>query len=206
MKKLIIAAVLLGLAALSAAEAVPEYVTLTIRDGRVSGMNFESARTPLVRTALHGDVLDVDIRAEFPPGKGGCKFDFAIPPGAKKIKLFGCVFDLPPAGYTAFSTPFCWRRSASRGGVSRGTRPNARCCSSRTPRTGGRSRRNSGTSATPAKRVGRMNGTFPASSPTTGGYTKSWMTTPADASVPASVSGIRTSCAIWTARCSSARA
>lgn len=107
MKKLIIASVLLGLAAaLSAAEAVPEYVTLVIRDGRVSGMNFESARTPRVRTALHGDVLDVNIRAEFPPGKGGCKFDFAIPQGAKKIKLFGCVFDLPPAGYTAFFHSF----------------------------------------------------------------------------------------------------
>ena len=107
MKKLIIASVLLGLAAaLSAAEAVPEYVTLTIRDGRVSGMNFESARTPRVRTALHGDVLDVDIRAEFPPGKGGGGLDFAIPPEAKKIKLFGCVFDLPPAGHTAFFHSF----------------------------------------------------------------------------------------------------
>ena len=107
MKELVIASVLLGLAAaLSAAEAVPEYVTLTIRDGRVSGMNFESARTPLVRTSLRGDVLDVDIRAEFPPGKGGCKFDFAIPPEAKKMKLFGCVFDLPPAGYTAFFHSF----------------------------------------------------------------------------------------------------
>ena len=103
MKKLVIASVLLGLAAaLSAAEAVPEYVTLTIRDGRVSGANFESARTPLVRTSLRGDVLDVDIRTEFPPGKSDGKLDFAIPPEAKKMKLFGCVFDLPPSGPAYF--------------------------------------------------------------------------------------------------------
>ena len=107
MKKLIIAVVFLGLAAaLSAAEAVPEYVTLVIRDGRVSGANFESARTPVVRTSLRGDVLNVDIRAEFPPGKGDGKLDFAIPPEAKKIKLFGCVFDLPSNGYTAFFHSF----------------------------------------------------------------------------------------------------
>jgi len=107
MKKLIIASVILGLsAALSAAEAVPEYVTLTIRDGRVRGVNVESARTPVVRTSLQGDVLDVDIRVEFPPGQGGGGLDFAIPPEAKKIKLFGCVFDLPPAGHTAFFHSF----------------------------------------------------------------------------------------------------
>ena len=102
MKKLIIASILLWwAAALSAAEAVPEYVTLIIRDGRVSGENCESARTPVVRTFLQGDTLDVDIRVEFPPGQGDGKLDFAIPPEAKKIKLFGCVFDLPPAGHTA---------------------------------------------------------------------------------------------------------
>ena len=107
MKKLVIASVLWGLAAaLSAAEAVPEYVTLTIRDGRVSGTNFESARTPVVRTALRDDVLYVDIRADFPPGKGDGKLDFAIPPEAKKIKLFGGVFDLPSTGYTAFFHSF----------------------------------------------------------------------------------------------------
>jgi len=102
MKELVIASVLLGLAAaLPAAEAVPEYVTLTIRDGRVNGANCESARTPVVRTSLRGEVLDADIRAEFPPDQGGGTLDFAIPPEAKKIKLFGCVFDLPPAGHTA---------------------------------------------------------------------------------------------------------
>jgi|GEM_PF-3101725 len=107
MKKLIIAAVLLGLAAvLTAAEAVPQYVTLTIRNGRVNGANFESARTPVVRTSLQGDVLDVDIRAGFPPDQGGGGLDFAIPPEAKKIKLFGCVFNLPPAGHTAFFHSF----------------------------------------------------------------------------------------------------
>ena len=107
MKKLIIASVLLGLAAvLSAAEAVPEYVKLTIRDGRVSGANFESGRTPVARTSLRGDVLEADIRVDFPPGQGDGKFDFAIPPEAKKIKLFDCVFDLPPNGYTAFFHSF----------------------------------------------------------------------------------------------------
>ncbi|MBQ6353204.1 MAG: hypothetical protein IJJ28_08050, partial [Lentisphaeria bacterium] len=68
-------------AALNAAEeAVPEYVTLKIHDGRVNGANFESARTPVVHTSPRGDVLDVDIRVELPPGQGGCGFDFVIPP------------------------------------------------------------------------------------------------------------------------------
>ena len=103
MKKLIIASAVLLATALSAAEAVPEYVALTIRDGRVCGVNVESARTPVVRTSLRGDLLDVDIQTEF---QGGGNLDFAIPPEAKKIKLFGCVYDLPPAGHTAFFHSF----------------------------------------------------------------------------------------------------
>ena len=68
MKKLIIALAVLLATALFAAEAVPEYVTLTIRDGHVCGVNFESARTPVVRTSLRGDLLDVDIQTEFQGG------------------------------------------------------------------------------------------------------------------------------------------
>lgn len=108
MRKFLLPVLLLvaGAAVLPAAEAVPEYVTLTIRDGKVGGANIESGRTPVVRTALRGDVLEADIRVDFPPGQGDGKFDFAIPPEAKKIKLFDCVFDLPPVGYSAFFHSF----------------------------------------------------------------------------------------------------
>ena len=95
-----------------AAEAVPEFMTLTIRDGRASGANFESARTPVVRTALRGDVLDVEISVEFPPGDG--KLDFAIPPEAKKIRIFGCDYDLPPAGHAACFHAFPMAESRKR--------------------------------------------------------------------------------------------
>ena len=48
MKKLVIAAVLLGLAAaLSAAEAVPQYVTLVIRDGRAQYTKTADSRMPM---------------------------------------------------------------------------------------------------------------------------------------------------------------
>ena len=100
-------------------EAVPEFVTLTIRDGKVGGINFESARTLVVRTSLRGDVLDVEIRTEL---TGDGKLDFAIPPEAKKIRIFGCDYDLPPAGHTAFFHSFLLadiRKRFSRDGTRR---------------------------------------------------------------------------------------
>ena len=69
---------------LLAAEAVPEYVKLVIKDGRVGGANFESARTPVVRTALRGDVLEADIRAEFPPGRAAASSNLPSRPGRRR--------------------------------------------------------------------------------------------------------------------------
>lgn len=83
----------------AAGETCPEWVKLTIHDRRASGITCESARTPVVRTALRGDTLDVDFRMEFQE-KG--KFDFDIPERARKIRLFGCEYDLPSAEHTAF--------------------------------------------------------------------------------------------------------
>jgi len=80
-------------------EAWPEYTTLTIHRGKVSGSIVESARTPAVKTVLRGDTLDVDIQTEF---TGKRTLDFDIPENAKKIRLFNCEFDLPPQDHTAF--------------------------------------------------------------------------------------------------------
>ena len=82
-----------------AGEARPGHVTLNIRGGKATGVNFESARIPVIKTALRGDTLEVDIRTEL-TGKG--TLDFDIPKGARKIRLYGCSFDLPPPDHTAF--------------------------------------------------------------------------------------------------------
>ena len=82
-----------------AGEARPGHVTLNIRGGKATGVNFESARTPVVKTALLGDTLNVGIRTEL---TGRKTLDFDIPAGAKKIRLYGCSFDLPPPDHTAF--------------------------------------------------------------------------------------------------------
>ena len=80
-------------------KARPGYVTLTIRGGKATGKNVESARIPVVETALRGDTLEVIIRTEL---TGRETLDFDIPAGAKKIRLYGCSFDLPPPDHTAF--------------------------------------------------------------------------------------------------------
>ena len=74
-------------------EAGPENTFLTIRNRKISG------QTSIVKTELRGDTLEVDIQTEF-KGKGTYGFD--IPAGAKKIRLFGCEFDLPPPDHTAY--------------------------------------------------------------------------------------------------------
>ena len=80
-------------------KARPGFVTMAIRGGKATGKNVESARIPVIKTALRGDTLEVDIRTEL-TGKG--TLDFDIPEGARKIRLFGCVYDLPPPDHTAF--------------------------------------------------------------------------------------------------------
>ena len=82
-----------------AREACPEFISLKILDGKASGINFESANVPAVRTVLKNDILQADIQTEF-SGNGTLAFD--IPEAAKKIKLFGCIYDLPPRGESAF--------------------------------------------------------------------------------------------------------
>ena len=96
---IVLAAGLLCGTGCGAEEASPGHVTLNIRRGKATGVNFESARIPVVKTALRGDTLEVDIRTEL-TGKG--TLDFDIPEGARKIRLFGCVYDLPPPDHTAF--------------------------------------------------------------------------------------------------------
>ena len=80
-------------------KARPGFVTTAIRGGKATGKNVESARIPVIKTALRGDTLEVDIRTEL-TGKG--TLDFDIPKGARKIRLYGCSFDLPPPDHTAF--------------------------------------------------------------------------------------------------------
>jgi|GEM_PF-5396484 len=80
-------------------KARPGFVTTAIRGGKATGKNVESARIPVIKTALRGDTLEVDIRTEL---TGRKTLDFDIPAGAKKIRLYGCSFDLPPPDHTAF--------------------------------------------------------------------------------------------------------
>ena len=61
-------------------EAGPENTFLTIQNGKISG------QTSIVKTELQDDTLAVEFLAE-PTGKG--TYDFDIPAGAKKIRLFG---------------------------------------------------------------------------------------------------------------------
>ena len=93
------AGILCGAAGCGVGDVTPEYVVLTIKNGKVTGGVAESARSPIVETELQGDTLDVDIQMEF-NGKG--TYDFDIPSGAKKIRLFGCDYDLPPPDHTAY--------------------------------------------------------------------------------------------------------
>ena len=73
-------------------EANPGNIPLTVRNGKISG-------PAVVKTGLRGDTLEVDIQTEF-TGKG--TYDFDIPASAKKIRLFGCEYVLPPPDHTAY--------------------------------------------------------------------------------------------------------
>ena len=93
MKLLSVFLIVMTAGVLCAGEAGPEKTVLTIRNGKISG------QTSIVKTELRGDTLAVEFQAE-PTGKG--TYDFDIPAGAKKIRLFGCDYDLPPADHTAY--------------------------------------------------------------------------------------------------------
>lgn len=93
MKLLSVFLIVMTAGVLCAGEAGPENTFLTIRNGKISG------QTSIVKTELRGDTLAVEFRAE-PTGKR--TYDFDIPAGAKKIRLFGCEYELPPPDHTAY--------------------------------------------------------------------------------------------------------
>ena len=98
-KSFFISALALAVISSIAGEACPEFISLKIADGKAGGTSFESACVPIVRTVLKNDILQTDIQTEL-AGTGTLEFD--IPDAAKKIQLFGCLYDLPCASETAF--------------------------------------------------------------------------------------------------------
>ena len=93
MKKYIVAMLSLCFSILYAGEADPQFFVFTIKNRILTGKQFESARTPVVKNSLQKDIFIVDITAEFP---GKESINLPIPPQAEKLKLFDCVFDFPP--------------------------------------------------------------------------------------------------------------
>ena len=93
MKLLSVFLIVMTAGVLCAGEAGPENTFLTVQNGKISG------QTSKVKTELQDDTLAVEFQAE-PTGKG--TYDFDIPAGAKKIRLFGCDYDLPPPDHTAY--------------------------------------------------------------------------------------------------------
>lgn len=103
MKKQLWGAFFICVSILYAGEADPQFFTFTIKKRILTGTQFESARTPVVKTALQKDIFIVELKTEF-LGKGN--IDLPIPPQAGKLKLFDCVFDLPPPDVTAYIQTF----------------------------------------------------------------------------------------------------
>lgn len=103
MKKYIAAILFLCFSILYAGEADPQFFAFTIKNRILTGKQFESARTPVVKSLLQKDIFIVDITAEF---LGKESINLPIPPQAKKLQIFGCVFNLPPPGSTAYIQTF----------------------------------------------------------------------------------------------------
>ena len=99
MKKYLILACFIVFPLLYSGEAAPKFFTFTIKNRLLTGKQFESAQTPVVKDILKNDTLTVDIKTEF-QGKGN--ICLLIPEQAKKLQLFDCVFELPPADVTAY--------------------------------------------------------------------------------------------------------
>ena len=103
MKKQIIGVLFLCFSVLYAGEANPQFFTFTIKNRILTGTQFESARTPVVKTVLQKDIFIVDLKTEF---LGEENINLPIPQSAKKMKLFDCVFELPPSEVTAYIQTF----------------------------------------------------------------------------------------------------
>ena len=103
MKKLIIGVLFLCFSVVYAGEADPQFFTFTIKNRILTGTQFESARTPVVKTVLQKDIFIVDLKTEF---LGEKNINLPIPQSAKKLKLFDCVFELPPSNVTAYIQTF----------------------------------------------------------------------------------------------------
>ena len=65
MKKQIIGMLFLCFSVLYAGEANPQFFTFTIKNRILTGTQFESARTPVVKTVLQKDIFIVDLKTEF---------------------------------------------------------------------------------------------------------------------------------------------
>ena len=89
--------------AICGGEADPKFFEFTIKDRILTGDQFESAMTPVIASSLQKDTFVVELQTKF-QGKG--KIDLKIPPQAKKLQIFGCVFNLPPPGATAYIQTF----------------------------------------------------------------------------------------------------
>ena len=103
MKKYIAAMLFFCFSMLYAGEADPQFFAFTIKNRSLTGKQFESARTPVVKSSLQKDIFVVDIATEF---LGKESINLPIPPQAEKLKLFDCVFDLPPSDITAYIQTF----------------------------------------------------------------------------------------------------
>ena len=103
MKKYIVAMLFLCCSIQHAGEADPQFFAFTIKNRILTGKQFESARTPVVKSSLQKYIFIVDITAEF---LGKKSINLPIPPQAEKLKLFDCVFDLPPSDITAYIQTF----------------------------------------------------------------------------------------------------
>ena len=102
-EKQIIGVLFLCFSVLYAGEANPQFFTFTIKNRILTGTQFESARTPVVKTVLQKDIFIVDLKTEF---LGEENINLPIPQSAKKMKLFDCVFELPPSEVTAYIQTF----------------------------------------------------------------------------------------------------
>ena len=80
-EKQIIGVLFLCFSVLYAGEANPQFFTFTIKNRILTGTQFESARTPVVKTVLQKDIFIVDLKTEF---LGEENINLPIPQSAKK--------------------------------------------------------------------------------------------------------------------------
>lgn len=89
---------------LYSAEAHPQFFSFTLKNQTLNGKHYESAATPVVKTSLQGKTFVVNIETEL-SGKGSAD-EIKIPEKADKIKIFDCLFTLPPPDAEAWLITF----------------------------------------------------------------------------------------------------